>query len=106
MSNKVSTLSLLMPTSNYLLPRSYHTCRRWEAKLIWGDNPWTFQWSHADLRTAHFISQSYKKPPYLIACGYACLSVSVQSCDEVAPQSHEVFTHCALNPAMMKQDSL
>ena len=27
---------------------------------------------------------------------------SVQSCDEVAPQSHEVFTHCALNPAMMK----
>jgi len=30
MSNEVSTLSLLMP--NYLLPRSYHSCRSWEAK--------------------------------------------------------------------------
>ena len=28
-------------------------------------------------------------------------TVSVPSCDEAAPQSHEVFTHCALNPAMV-----
>ena len=28
-------------------------------------------------------------------------TVSVPSCDEAAPQSHEVFTHCALNPAVV-----
>ena len=27
--------------------------------------------------------------------------MSVPSCDEAAPQSHEVFTHCALNPEMV-----
>ena len=32
--------------------------------------------------------------------------MSVPSCDEAAPQSHEVFTHCALNPATMKKSSM
>ena len=36
---------------------------------------------------------------------FSC-TVSVHSCDEVAPQSHEVFTHCVLNPALMKKSSI
>jgi len=172
MSSEVSTLSVLMP--NYLLPRSYHTCKSWEAKkthltlLIFYQFPSSntlciqpMNSSVISCRLEHhyFIARSYKKPPYLIACGYLCqfsavlvkrrrgevslkptsqwfiqqvnpglgfhaswwtvykqvrecvpwqkgvefsCAVSVPSSDEAAPQSHEVFTHCALNPAMVK----
>ena len=108
-SNEVSMLPLLMPTSNYPLPL-FHTCRRWEAKLVWdywpfisfpppthfAYNPWTVQRSHADLSIAHFIAWSYKKPLYLIACGYLCQFSAVlvkRRWGEVFAQTYKSVVH-------------